>query len=177
MGAKVTCETCPHYFALTDEAVMGRDADYRMNPPLRTGADVAAIIEGIADGTIDAIATDHAPHSPEEKADFIGAPNGSVGLETSLAAGITYLVNKGVITLERLIELMSTKPSEILKVNAGVLAVGKPADIALFSKDEKWVVNPEKLHGKSKNTPFKNIELCGKVKYTVCRGKVVYEDK
>lgn len=177
MGAKVTCETCPHYFTLTDEILMNMDADYRMNPPLRTQADVNAIIEGICDGTIDAIATDHAPHTPEEKSDFVSAPNGSIGLETSLAAGITYLVKPGYITLPRLIELMSENPARILKIRAGVLSEGKPADVTIFSDDEKWIVDPEKLHGKSKNTPFKNTELCGRVKYTVCRGKVVYEDK
>ena len=156
---------------------MNMDADYRMNPPLRTQADVNAVIEGICDGTIDAIATDHAPHTPEEKADFVSAPNGSIGLETSLAVGITHLVKPGYITLPKLIELMSENPARILKIRAGVLAEGKPADVTIFSDDEKWIVDPEKLHGKSKNTPFKNTELCGRVKYTVCRGKVVYEDK
>ncbi len=177
VGADVTAETCPHYFALTEEKLLSRDADYRMNPPLRTERDRLAIIEGIADGTIDAIATDHAPHAESEKADFLHAPNGSVGIETSLAAGITYLVNTGVITLQKLIDMMSTVPAKILGVEGGTLAVGSAADIVLFSETERWTVNPDKLHGKSKNTPFKGIELCGRVKYTILNGKTVYKDE
>ena len=175
-GADVTAETCPHYFALTEKELLSRDADFRMNPPLRTEEDRLAVIQGIADGTIDAIATDHAPHSPEEKCDFLTAPNGSVGLETSLAVGITYLVNTGVITLERLIAMMSTVPAEILGVEGGMLAEGGAADIVLFSPSECWTVCPEKLHGKSKNTPFKGAELCGRVKYTILNGRIVYRD-
>lgn len=175
-GADVTAETCPHYFALTEEKLLSRDADFRMNPPLRTEEDRLAVIQGIADGTIDAIATDHAPHSPEEKSDFLTAPNGSVGLETSLAAGITYLVNTGVITLDKLISMMSTVPAEILGVEGGRLAEGRAADIVLFSPSERWTVCPEKLHGKSKNTPFKGTELCGRVKYTILNGRIVYRD-
>ena len=175
-GADVTAETCPHYFALTEKELLSRDADFRMNPPLRTEEDRLAVIQGIADGTIDAIATDHAPHSPEEKSDFLTAPNGSVGLETSLAAGITYLVNTGVITLEKLIAMMSTVPAEILGVEGGMLAEGRAADIVLFSPSERWTVCPEKLHGKSKNTPFKGTELCGRVKYTILDGRIVYRD-
>lgn len=175
-GADVTAETCPHYFALTEEKLLSRDADFRMNPPLRTEEDRLAVIQGIADGTIDAIATDHAPHSPEEKSDFLTAPNGSVGLETSLAAGITYLVNAGVITLDKLISMMSTVPAEILGVEGGRLAEGRAADIVLFSPSERWTVCPEKLHGKSKNTPFKGRELCGRVKYTILDGRIVYRD-
>lgn len=175
-GADVTAETCPHYFALTEKELLSRDADFRMNPPLRTEEDRLAVIQGIADGTIDAIATDHAPHSPEEKSDFLTAPNGSVGLETSLAAGITYLVNTGVITLEKLISMMSTVPADILGVEGGRLAEGRAADIVLFSPSERWTVCPEKLHGKSKNTPFKGTELCGRVKYTILNGRIVYRD-
>lgn len=175
-GADVTAETCPHYFALTEEKLLSRDADFRMNPPLRTEEDRLAVIQGIADGTIDAIATDHAPHSPEEKSDFLTAPNGSVGLETSLAAGITYLVNAGVITLDKLISMMSTVPADILGVEGGRLAEGRAADIVLFSPSERWTVCPEKLHGKSKNTPFKGTELCGRVKYTILNGRIVYRD-
>lgn len=175
-GADVTAETCPHYFALTEEKLLSRDADFRMNPPLRTEEDRLAVLQGIADGTIDAIATDHAPHSPEEKCDFLTAPNGSVGLETSLAAGITYLVNTGVITLDKLISMMSTVPAEILGVEGGRLAEERAADIVLFSPSERWTVCPEKLHGKSKNTPFKGRELCGRVKYTILNGRIVYRD-
>ena len=117
-GVQVTAETAPHYFSLTDALLRARDADFRMSPPLRTEADRLAVIEGLRDGTIDAIATDHAPHTPQEKADFSKAPNGSIGMETSLAAGITYLVKPGLLTLRELLRLMSTAPAKILKIPA-----------------------------------------------------------
>ncbi len=175
-GIKVTAETCPHYFALNEELLITQDADYRMNPPLRAEQDRRSIIRAIIDGTIDVIATDHAPHTQEEKQIFADAPNGVIGLETSLAVGITYLVNKGYINMFKLIYMMSTVPAQILGINAGSLKVGKPADIVIFDAQERWVVNQDKLHGKSKNTPFKGLELCGKVKYTICRGELVYKD-
>lgn len=173
-GVKVTAETCPHYFALDEELLLRRDADYRMNPPLRTPEDRMAIIEALTDGTIDCIATDHAPHTAEEKKNFLTAPNGVVGLETSLGAGITYLVEKGYVTLEKLIFLMSTAPARILGIQGGTLAKGQPADIVLFDPSEKWRVEPEKLHGRCSNTPFKHLELSGRVKYTVCNGEIVF---
>lgn len=173
-GVKVTAETAPHYFSLTEKELLKRDADYRMNPPLRTQADVDAIIEGLRDGTLDCIATDHAPHTPEEKADFAAAPNGSVGMETSLAVGITYLVKTGLLSFEELVEKMSVNPARILKINAGTLSEGAPADIALVALDEEWTVDPEELHGKSKNTPFKGLKLTGKVKKTILNGNVVF---
>lgn len=175
-GVKVTAETAPHYFSLTEDELLKRDADYRMNPPLRTEEDKQAIIEGLRDGTLDAIATDHAPHTPEEKSDFEKAPNGSIGMETSLAAGITYLVKPGLLTLEQLIEKMSVNPAKILGINAGTLSVGAPADIALIDLNEQWTVDVDKLHGKSKNTPFKNLTMTGKVKRTVLGGKTVFLD-
>ncbi len=175
-GVKVTAETAPHYFTLTEEGLINRDANWRMNPPLRTADDVKAIKNAITDGTIDAIATDHAPHTKEEKADFEKAPNGVIGLETSLAVGITYLVKTGLITLPRLIYLMSTAPAGILKINAGTLSPGSPADIVIFDENEKWTVDPEKLRSKSKNTPFAGQTLSGRVKYTICGGKIVYAD-
>ena len=173
-GVKVTAETAPHYFSLTEKELLKRDADYRMNPPLRTRADVDAIIEGLRDGTLDCIATDHAPHTPEEKADFAAAPNGSVGMETSLAVGITYLVKTGLLSFEELVEKMSVNPARILKINAGTLSEGAPADIALVALDEEWTVDPDRLHGKSKNTPFKGLKLTGKVKKTILNGNVVF---
>jgi len=176
-GIKVTAETCPHYFALNEECLLLQDADYRMNPPLRAEQDKRAVLRAVIDGTIDVIATDHAPHTPEEKRSFLDAPNGVIGLETSLAVGITYLVNSGYISLFKLIYMMSTVPAQILGINAGSLKVGKPADIVVFDAREHWFVNQNKLHGKSRNTPFKGMELCGKVKYTVCRGELVYKDK
>ena len=175
-GVKVTAETAPHYFTFTEDVLLNRDADFRMNPPLRFEADKQAIIKGLQDGTLDAIATDHAPHTPEEKADFEKAPNGSIGMETSLSAGITYLVATGLLTINELIEKMSTNPAKIININAGTLKVGSPADIALFDINEKWVVDVDKLHGKSKNSPYKNMTLQGKVKYTIKDGEVVYKD-
>ncbi len=173
-GVKVTAETAPHYFSLTENELLKRDADYRMNPPLRTENDVKAITEGLLDGTLDAIATDHAPHTPEEKADFVKAPNGSIGMETSFAASYTYLVKTGLMTLSQLVEKMSLNPAKILGIPAGTLAVGANADIALIDTNEEWTVDVEKLHGKSKNTPFKGMTLTGKVKMTILGGEVVF---
>ena len=174
-GVRVTAETAPHYFSLTERELLGRDADYRMNPPLRTQADVDAIKEGLRDGTLDCIATDHAPHTPAEKADFEAAPNGSIGMETSLAVAVTYLVKTGVLSFSQLVEKMSVNPARILGLDAGTLAVGAPADIALVDLDEQWTVDPEALHGKSKNTPFKGMTLTGRVRMTLLDGNVVYE--
>ncbi len=173
-GVAVTAETCPHYFAYTHEKLRGRDADYRMNPPLREPEDVKAIIEGIQDGTFDCIVTDHAPHTKREKQDFLTAPNGVVGLETSLAAGIRFLVEPGYITLERLIELMSLNPARILGISGGTLLPGAPADLALVDADAFWTVLPERLQSKSKNTAFKFERLKGKVRYTLVNGEIVY---
>ncbi len=176
-GVKVSAETCPHYFSLNEEQLLHQDADYRMNPPLRAEHDKRAVIRAIIDGTIDAIATDHAPHTTKEKLDFYIAPNGVIGLETSLAAGITYLVNTGYISLFKLIYMMSTVPAQILGIDAGTLTIGSPADIVVFNPSERWVVKPELFRGVSSNSPFKGMELCGRVKYTFCDGNLVYQDK
>ncbi len=176
-GVMVTSETAPHYFTMTDEKLRTRDADYRMNPPLRTQQDVTAITEGVCDGTIDCIVTDHAPHSPEEKADFEKAPNGVVGLETSLAATLTQLYHTGKISLKRIVRLMCVNPRKILGIPGGSFTEGAPADITVFDINEEWTVDPDKLHGKSKNTCFKGMTLKGRVKLTIVDGKVVYEDK
>ena len=175
-GIRVTAETAPHYFALTENELLARDADYRMSPPLRTEQDRQAVIEGLCDGTIDAIATDHAPHTSAEKSDFLSAPNGSVGMETSLAAGITYLVNEHFIAMNDLLRLMSSVPAALLGIQAGSLRVGGPADLVLFDPAERWTVDAARLHGKSRNAVFKGKELTGKVKKTICRGKIVFED-
>ncbi len=176
-GVLVTSETCPHYFMLTDELLRKRDADYRMNPPLRTVDDVQAITEGVCSGAIDCIVTDHAPHAPEEKADFLKAPNGVVGLETSLAATLTALYHTKKISLQRIVSLMCVNPRKILDIPGGELGEGDIADITIFDPNEEWTVDPEKLHGKSKNTCFKGMTLKGRVKYTIVGGKVVYQDK
>lgn len=174
-GVKVTAETCPHYLLLTDRALESRDADYRMNPPLRTEEDRLALIEGLKDGTLDAISTDHAPHSPEEKADFWKAPNGSIGMETSLAATLTAL--DGQLSLSEILAKMSWNPARILHISAGTLAVGSPGDVVLFDPEQRWTVDENALHGKSKNTPFKGMELKGKVAMTIFRGRVVYDGR
>lgn len=173
-GVRITCETCPHYFAYTHEKLLSKDADYRMNPPLREQEDVEAIIEGIKDGTIDCIVTDHAPHAKKEKQDFLTAPNGVVGLETSLAASIRFLVETGHVSMSRLIELMAKNPAEILSLNAGTLKVGAPADIVLLDEKVNWTVLPERLHSKSKNSVFKFERLRGRVKYTLVDGQIAY---
>ncbi len=175
-GAPVTAETAPHYFSLTERELLRRDADFRMSPPLRAERDRQAVIAGLCDGTIDAIATDHAPHMPREKASFLAAPNGVVGMETSLAAGITFLVEPGLLSLPRLLRLMSASPAGLLRLPAGTLRPGAPADVVLFDPRQRWKVDPEKLHGKSRNAVFKGRTLTGKVKCTVCRGRIVYRD-
>lgn len=174
-GVKVTAETCPHYLLLTEQALETRDADYRMNPPLRREEDRLALIEGLKDGTLDAIATDHAPHTPEEKKDFLKAPNGSIGMETSLAATLTAL--EGKMSLEKILDKMSWNPARILGIPAGTLKEEASADVVLFDPNETWVVDENALHGKSKNTPFKGMTLKGKVKMTFFRGRKVYEDR
>ncbi|MBR6242639.1 MAG: dihydroorotase, partial [Ruminococcus sp.] len=161
-GVKVTCETAPHYFMLTDELLEKRDADYRMNPPLRTPADVKAVIEGIKDGTIDCIITDHAPHTAEEKAVFEKAPNGVVGLETSFAATLTALYHTGEITLKKVVELMCVNPRKLLGLEIPSIQPGKTADLMIADIGRKWVVEPDKLHSKSHNSVFKGMTLTGK---------------
>lgn len=173
-GVKVTCETCPHYFSLTDEVCVGYNTNAKMNPPLRTAEDVAAIKEGLRDGTIDCIVTDHAPHHPDEKeCEFSLAKNGIVGLETSLGLGIKCLVKEGVLTMSQLIEKMSCNPSKVLGIAKGNLGVGQSADIVIFNPDEEWVVDKDRLHSKSKNMPFDGFTLYGKPKYVLVGGEVI----
>lgn len=173
-GAPITCETCPHYFSLTEDAVKVYGTNAKMNPPLRGSDDMAAIIEGLVDGTIDVIATDHAPHSEEEKNQEFGkAPNGIVGFETAFAVGYTYLVEKGHLTLSQLVEKMSTAPSRILDIGRGALGVGAPADIAIFDINKSYKVNTDDLLSKSKNSPYDGFELTGALLYSIVGGKVV----
>lgn len=175
MGANLHAEATPHHFTLTDEAVLKYGALAKMNPPLRTENDRLAIIEGLKDGTIDLIATDHAPHSTEEKSRPITqTPSGIIGLETSLALGITSLVRPGHLTLSQLIEKMTINPASLYHLPCGSVAEGKSADLVLFDPNEKWI--PETYASKSSNSPFTGWELYGKVKYTICDGKIVYKD-
>lgn len=176
-GARVTAETAPHYFMLTDELLLKQDADYRMNPPLREEKDRLAVLQGVLDGTLDCIVTDHAPHTAQEKADFKTAPNGVVGLETSFAASMTALVHTGKMTLDELVKRMSLNPAKLLHIPAGTLCPGAAADIAVADLSKRWTVLPEKLHSKSHNSVFKGMEFCGKIKYTFLNGTLVYEDQ
>jgi len=174
LGANVWAEVTPHHFTLTEEAVFEHGTLAKMNPPLRTKADRDALIEGLKDGTIDIIATDHAPHSAEEKArPLTEAPSGITGLETSLALGITSLVKKGHLTMVQLMEKMSLNPARLY---CGRLEEGRPADLVIFDPEKVWTVKAEEFASKSANSPFVGEELTGKVTYTICKGKVIYED-
>jgi dihydroorotase len=174
-GVMVTAETAPHYFTLTENDVLCRNADFRMNPPLRTESDKMAIIYAIKSGIIDCIATDHAPHTDAEKSDFEKAPNGSIGMETSLSVSFDALVRKEVISVSKLVELMSYAPAKIANLPAGSLSVGGNADIVVFDPEYEWTVDRNKLHGKSHNTPFHGKTLKGKVVLTMVGGKTVYK--
>ena len=172
-GLNVTCETAPHYLLL-DDSCLQEDGRFKMNPPLRDKADREALLEGLADGTIDMIATDHAPHTAEEKAKPITeAPSGITGLETSLALGITELVDAGYLTMKQLLRLMSTNPAAMYHLDAGYLAEGGPADVILIDTAAEFI--PEQYASKATNTPFTGWKLKGEVKKTICGGKMVYE--
>lgn len=175
-GVNVTCETCPHYFTLTDEAVKTFDPNTKMNPPLRSVEDREAIRQGLRDGTIDCIATDHAPHTEDEKdVDFDAAPFGIIGLETALSLGVMELVGKKVLTWAQLADRMSANPSKILGLNKGSLTPGSDADIIIIDPQATWQVTKESLASKSKNTPFLGSELKGVAVTTILDGKIVYE--
>lgn len=175
LGANVYAEATPHHFSLTEEAVLEHGTLAKMNPPLRTEEDKHKIIEGLKDGTIEIIATDHAPHSIDEKnREFAKSPSGIIGLETSLALGITNLVKKKHLSLMKLIEKMTINPARLYNFDAGYIAEGCKADIVIFDEDEEWIV-PNKFESKAVNTPFIGDKLLGKVKYTICNGKVVFE--
>jgi len=177
LGVRVTCETAPHYFMLTHEKLRSRNANDRMNPPLREEEDRQAIEQAVLDGTIDCIVTDHAPHTQEEKSDFETAPNGIVGLETSLAATLTALYHTGKCSLEKIISLMSVRPRYLLGLNPVRIQEGFDANLILVNLNQKWTVDPEKLHSKSCNTAFRGMELTGKVVTTITNGIVRYEYK
>ena len=175
LGADVHAEATPHHFTLTEEAVIKHGSLAKMNPPLRTEVDRLAIIEGLKDGTIDLIATDHAPHSAEEKAanPMWKAPSGITGLETSLGLGITSLVKPGHLTLMQLLEKMTCNPAKLYKLPGGSIEVNAPADFVIFNPEEEWTV--DSFASKSTNTPFKGYKLLGKIHYTICNGKIVYK--
>ena len=175
-GIPVTCETAPHYFSATDEWVENYDTNAKVNPPLRTQRDVEAIKEGLRDGTIDIIATDHAPHHIDEKeVEFNLAANGISGFETAFSLSYTHLVDTGLLSLEELVAKLSTTPAQILGIPGGVLDIGLPADITIVDTKREYIVNRDKFYSKGKNTPFHGKKLKGKVIYTIVGGKVVYD--
>lgn len=176
-GVRVTCETCPQYFTLTEDEVLHQGTMARVNPPLRTQSDVDAIRAGLVDGTIDAVVTDHAPHTAEEKAKPLpDAPSGMVGLETSLALALTGLYHSGLLPLSRVLALMSASPAALLGLDKGTLSVGRDADLVLFDPDQAWVIDKNRFVSKGRNTPFHGRAVRGTVKYTISRGNIIYQE-
>ena len=178
-GVAITCETCPQYFTLTEDEILTQGSMARVNPPLRTAKDIKGIIAGLKDGTIDAIATDHAPHSAEEKSrPLTRVPSGMVGLETSLAITLTELYHTGKMKLPDIIKRMTYTPASILRLSSkGRLSLGSDADITIFDPEEVWTIDPEQFASKARNTPFAGREVKGKVKYTIVGGNVIYQDR
>lgn len=176
-GVNVTCEVAPHHFTLTDRSVEGYDTNTKMAPPLRSDEHLEAVIEGIKDGTIDAIASDHAPHHADEKAlEYDRAPFGIIGLETSIGLSLTELVHKGVIGLERLVELCSTNPARIMRLqDRGTLKPGAIADITIIDPEKEWTYNNADSRSKSRNSPFGNRRLTGRAVATIVSGRIVFK--
>lgn len=176
-GISVTAEVCPHHFSMCTDDITGNDANFKMNPPLRTREDMEELIKGLSEDVMDVISTDHAPHSEEEKAkDLEHAPFGIVGLETSVALTITNLVKKGYITPLQMAAKMSYNPAKVLGIHKGTLDEGSIADIVIIHPDEEYVIDPNNFVSKGKNTPFGGKQVSGKVKYTILNGEVVYND-
>ena len=175
-GVRVTAEASPHHLILTDERVEGFDTDAKMNPPLRSLEDREAVREGLADGTLDVFATDHAPHHYDEKEQaFADAPNGIIGLETALGLGLTYVVGEGLIDLPTLIHRMSVGPAQAFDLPGGTLAVGSPGDVTIIDPEQAWTVDRDSFLSKSRNTPFHGWELKGRAVYTIVAGVAVWE--
>ncbi len=175
-GVKISCETCPHYFTFTVEEVLKSGVNAKMNPPLREEKDRLAIIEGLKEGTIDSIITDHAPHAEEEKdKGLAAAPNGIIGFETALPAEIMNLIDTGDLTYLDLVRLTSYNPAKLLNIDRGSIEEGKVADITIFDPNEKYIYTKEMIVSKSKNSPFIGKELKGRVQYTIVGGRVVYQ--
>lgn len=176
LGARIHAEATPHHFSLTEEAVLTHGTLAKMNPPLRTEEDRQAIIRGLKDGTIDLIATDHAPHTAAEKQKpFPNAPSGIIGLETALGVGITFLVRPGHLTLMQLLEKMTVNPARLYHLPCGTVETGRLADLLIFDPEERWI--PNNFVSRSSNSPFKGTELFGKIKYTLCGGQIVYDSE
>ena len=176
-GARITAEATPHHLALIDEALSGYDTNFKMNPPLRTEADRKALIGALRDGTLDIVATDHAPHTDYEKdKEFDFAPNGILGLETALAVTLEVLVRQNKFKLPHVIDLMTRRPAEVMNLPAGTLAPGAAGDVCLFAPDEKWHYDAKKGFSKSSNSPWHGQTLTGRVKTTVVDGRIVFAD-
>ena len=176
-NVKVTAETCPHYFVLTEDECRSFNSNTKMNPPLRTEEDRKAIIEGIKDKTIDLIVTDHAPHHEDEKnLEFALANNGIVGFETAFALAYTYLVKPGHITLHELVDLMSVNPSKLFSLGRGTLEAGKPADLCVFDLENRFIFDRDSMLTKARNTPFGGYELYGRTVLTISGGRITYEE-
>lgn len=176
-GLPVSAEVCPHHFSVTEEAVRGYNSNAKMNPPLRTDPDVQALKDGLRDGTIDVIATDHAPHAIQEKQlEFDAAPFGIVGFETALPLTLR-LVEEGVLSLEQAIDKLAKSPATLFHLPVGSLEVGQEADVVIFDPQEEWVIDPARFRSKSRNTPFGGWKVRGRVKQTLVGGRLVYEDR
>lgn len=178
-GVPVTCEAAPHHFSLTEEMILTRGSMAKMSPPLRTEMDVKAIQQGLKDGTIDLIATDHAPHTESDKTqDLIASANGIVGLETAFSVGVTYLIDNGVLDIQQLVQRMSTIPAKVLGLDRkGVLKPGMDADLVLVDLDRRWTVDSEDFFSKGRNTPYHGMGLRGKVTTTILGGEIRYQEK
>ena len=175
-GVRVTAEASPHHLLLTEAAVEGYRTDAKMNPPLRSEVDRLAVVEGLRDGTLDVIATDHAPHHYDEKERaFDDAPNGVVGLETSVGLMLTHIVGKGILDLTTLVERMSTQPARAFHLPGGTLEVGSPADVTVMDPSRTWTVDPQAFVSLSRNTPFGGWELRGRAVLTIVGGRIVHE--
>jgi dihydroorotase len=174
-GIRVTAEVCPHHLALTEDAVLGYNTNAKMSPPLRTEADVVALRDAVRDGTIDVVATDHAPHHYDEKErEFADAPNGIVGFETALGVMVTTLVEPGIIDLPVLVERMAVAPARVFGLSGGTLRAGSPADVTVFDPGEAWAVDPTRFRSKGRNTPWAGHHLHGRAHYTIVGGRVVH---
>ena len=177
-GINVTAEATPHHIALTEEALGTYDTNFKMNPPLRTEKDRKAIIAGLKDGTLDCIGTDHAPHAPDEKdREFDYAPNGITGLETALPVCLQVLVRENEFKLSQVIDLLTRRAADVLKLPAGKMTAGESADVCLFDPEEKWLYSAKNGFSKSLNSPWSGQELTGRVKTTIVSGRVVFNGK
>lgn len=174
-GVNVTTEVCSHHISLTEDAVDGYNTNAKMNPPLRTAEDIEALQQGLADGTIDLLVTDHAPHHYDEKErEFADAPNGIVGLETALGVNCTYLLHKGVLSMSQMVDAMSCKPARVFHLPGGTLARGSIADVSVFDPARQWTVDASKFKSKGRNTPYGGHTLTGQARVTLVGGRVVY---